>query len=78
VGNQVLFEAYLQYCFSPKHTTGEQLLNVRRDKREHAAFATLGGGQEGDDTEEDDSDDNDEEFGIDIGSNLESIDGADT
>jgi hypothetical protein len=78
VHNQVLFEAYLQYCFSPKHTIGEQLLNVRRDKRERAAFATLGGGQEGDDTEEDDSDDNDEEFGFDIGSNLESIDGADT
>ena len=28
--NQALFEAYLQYCFSPKHTVGEQLLDVRR------------------------------------------------
>lgn len=37
--NLSLFEAYLQYCFSPKHTVGEQLLDVRRDKRERAAFA---------------------------------------
>jgi hypothetical protein len=36
--NQSLFEAYLQYCYSPKHTVGEQLLNVRRDKRERAAY----------------------------------------
>ena len=36
--NLSLFEAYLQYCFSPKHTVGEQLLDVRRDKRERAAF----------------------------------------
>jgi hypothetical protein len=78
VRNQVLFEAYLQYCFSPKHTIGEQLLDVRRDKRERAAFAAMGGDQEVEDTEEDDSDDNNEEFGFNIGSNLESIDGADT
>jgi len=32
--SQSLFEAYLQYCYSPKHTVGEQLLDVRRDKRE--------------------------------------------
>ena len=38
VPNQSLFEAYLQYCFSPKHTVGEQLLTVRRDKRERAAY----------------------------------------
>lgn len=38
VPNQVLFEAYVQYCYSPKHTVGEQLLNVRRDKRERAAY----------------------------------------
>ena len=37
--NLSLFEAYLQYCFSPKHTIGEQLLDVRRDKRERTAFA---------------------------------------
>jgi len=38
IPNQSLFEAYVQYCFSPKHTVGEQLLDVRRDKRERAAF----------------------------------------
>jgi hypothetical protein len=41
IPNHTLFEAYLQYCFSPKHTTGEQLLEVRRDKREREAFAAL-------------------------------------
>lgn len=39
--NHSLFEAYLQYCYSPKHTVGEQLLDVRRDKKERAAFAEL-------------------------------------
>ena len=29
----------MKYCYSPKHTVGEQLLDVRRDKRERAAFA---------------------------------------
>lgn len=29
----------MQYVHSPKHTVGEQLLDVRRDKRERAAFA---------------------------------------
>jgi hypothetical protein len=38
VSNQSLFEAYVQYCFAPKHTVGEQLLDVRRDKRERASF----------------------------------------
>lgn len=38
VANQALFDAYFQYCFVPKHTTGEQLLTVRRDKRERKAF----------------------------------------
>ena len=37
--NLAAFEAYLEYCFAPKHTVGEQLLDVRRDKRERAAFA---------------------------------------
>lgn len=41
IPNHTLFEAYVQYCFSPKHTTGEQLLEVRRDKREREAFAAL-------------------------------------
>ena len=38
VPNQALFEAYVQYCYAPKHTVGEQLLDVRRDKRERAAY----------------------------------------
>jgi len=64
--NQVLFEAYLQYCFSPKHTVGEQLLDVRRDKRERAAFATLQGSCETEVEEEDDEEDQGEyHFSID-------------
>jgi hypothetical protein len=62
--NQALFEAYLQYCFSPKHTVGEQLLDVRRDKRERAAYAVLNGGSQ--DNEEDDDDENDEEYRFDL------------
>ena len=38
VPNQLLFEAYVQYCHAPKHTVGEQLLSVRRDKKERAAY----------------------------------------
>jgi hypothetical protein len=49
IPNQSLFEAYLQYCYSPKHTLGEQLLDVRRDKRERAAYAAT---LEGNDSEE--------------------------
>jgi len=57
IPNLSLFEAYLQYCYSPKHTVGEQLLDVRRDKRERAAFAAnkmrrLQGGEEEDDHDE--------------------------
>jgi len=62
--SQVLFEAYLQYCFSPKHTVGEQLLDVRRDKRERAAYAVLNGSSQ--DNEEDDDDEDDEEHRFDL------------
>jgi hypothetical protein len=55
--NQSLFEAYLQYCYSPKHTVGEQLLDVRRDKKERAAYAELREHDESD--EEEDVDDED-------------------
>lgn len=41
IPNHSLFEAYVQYCFSPKHTIGTQLLDVRRDKREREAFSAL-------------------------------------
>jgi len=42
--SQTLFEAYLDYCHVPKHTTGEQLLDVRRDKREREAFNEMADG----------------------------------
>ena len=58
IPNHTLFEAYLQYCFSPKHTTGEQLLEVRRDKREREAFAAFEKGKgSARQSEEDDDDD---------------------
>jgi hypothetical protein len=70
IPNQALFEAYVQYCFSPKHTVGEQLLDVRRDKRERAAYAAAVGGETSSDEEEevdeDDEDDQDDDqsYGI--------------
>ena len=65
IRNQALFEAYLQYCFSPKHTIGEQLLDVRRDKRERAAFAAAHcvDRNPGEDEEEDEDDQDDEDLG---------------
>jgi hypothetical protein len=59
IPNHTLFEAYVQYCFSPKHTTGEQLLEVRRDKRERAAFAAL---QDGEDSPQPSEEDDDGDF----------------
>ena len=65
IRNLSLFEAYVQYCFSPKHTIGEQLLDVRRDKRERAAFAAANeAGRDPEEEEVDDEDNQDqEEFG---------------
>ena len=60
IRNQSLFEAYVEYCFSPKHTVGEQLLGVRRDKRERTAFAAVSRGEVARDEQEEDSNDNDE------------------
>jgi hypothetical protein len=57
IPNHTLFEAYVQYCFSPKHTAGEQLLEVRRDKREREAFAALQGGEGSSQPSEEEDDD---------------------
>jgi hypothetical protein len=48
---------------SPKHTVGEQLLDVRRDKRERAAFAAINesGMRQETPQEDDENDDDDEE-----------------
>jgi len=73
--NMALFEAYFEYCFSPKHTVGEQLLDVRRDKRERAAFATASGNGAGGTEEEDESDDNDREMGMQFRLELAEADG---
>ena len=68
IPNLALFEAYVQYCFSPKHTVGEQLLDVRRDKRESAAYAAAVGGEISSDEEEEevdeDNQDDDQSYGI--------------
>ena len=39
VPSVALLEIYRDLCFVPKHTTGSQLLTVRRDKREREAYA---------------------------------------
>src|ERR1700722_5871005 len=57
--NLSLFEAYLQYCYSPKHTIGRQLLDVRRDKKERAAYAATQDTEVPDEGEEDDEDNDD-------------------
>ena len=65
IPNQALFEAYVQYCFSPKHTVGEQLLDVRRDKRERAAYAAaVGDEMSGDQEEEEGDEDDDQRYGV--------------
>ncbi len=75
IRNQALFEAYFQYCFSPKHTTGEHLLDVRRDKRERAAFEAAKTTTAGrvDDEEDDREDNNSEDEGPSV-ADLEAID----
>lgn len=55
ISNLSLFEAFYQYLYMPKHTVGEQLLDVRRDKRERAAYDTAA--REGETIQEDDDDD---------------------
>ena len=77
VRNQILFEAYLQYCFSPKHTIGEQLLDVRRDKKERAAFAAWADHQHIDDVEDEDDNNPAKEYGIAVSDTLSAMGGND-
>jgi hypothetical protein len=74
--SQTLFEAYLQYCYSPKHTVGEQLLDVRRDKRERAAYAVLQEKDEDDDMEEGEDEKQDGEYPLYLRSDIVSLDDA--
>jgi hypothetical protein len=62
IPNQSLFEAYVQYVHSPKHTVGEQLLDVRRDKRERAAFAATQ--EDGMPNEEEEDDESEEDYRV--------------
>jgi hypothetical protein len=71
--SQTLFEAYLQYCYSPKHTVGEQLLDVRRDKRERAAFAALEGKGENEDLEDDEYGEPEGEFHLNLETDFNAI-----
>src|SRR5258708_3472226 len=70
IPNQSLFEAYVQYVYSPKHTVGEQLLDVRRDKRERAAYAAIPQSAMPNEGEEDDE--NQEGYRVSLGEDLES------
>jgi hypothetical protein len=67
-----LFEAFYNYCFVPKHTIGTQLLTVRRDKRERAAFTAM---QNGAESEEED-DETEEGFRISFGGDMDSAEDA--
>ena len=67
-----LFEAFYNYCFVPKHTIGTQLLTVRRDKRERAAFTAM---QNGAESEEED-DETQERFRISFGGDTDSAEDA--
>ena len=58
-GTRRFFEAYVEYCFAPKHAVGEQLLAVRRDKRERAAFAAASGDEMASDEKEEEGDEED-------------------
>jgi hypothetical protein len=73
IPNQSLFEAYLHYCYSPKHTTGEQLLDVRRDKKERAAYVAMQKGKEDDEGDDEDV----EDYRFDIPADTESVEDSD-
>jgi hypothetical protein len=80
IPNQSLFEAYVQYVHSPKHTVGEQLLDVRRDKRERAAYAATNGGGNGQQStqEDEENDDDEEEYRISFSGNAKCREGQGT
>jgi hypothetical protein len=67
LSNLSLFEAFYQYCYLPKHTVGEQLLDVRRDKRERAAFNAIDSEAEPGEEEIGDDEDFDAEEGLALG-----------
>jgi hypothetical protein len=48
---QSLFEAYVEYCFAPKRTVSEQLLDVWRDIRERNRSGVAGQVEDGPDPE---------------------------
>jgi hypothetical protein len=76
IRNHALFEAYVEYCFAPKHTVGEQLLAVRRDKRERAAFAVAVGDKLSSEEEEEECDDGDDQrYGITVSQANETAEG---
>jgi hypothetical protein len=75
--NQSLFEAYLQYLHAPKHTIGEQLLDVRRDKRERAAFAASQTNETLNEEEDDEGDEDEDESRISLHRDVESEGGTD-
>jgi len=67
VSNLSLFEAYVQYCFSPKHTLGTQLLKVRRDKKERASYDAARCKTNDEDPEDDDENEEDDtEYHLDL------------
>jgi hypothetical protein len=74
VRNVALFEAFFNFCFVPKHTIGTQLLTVRRDKRERAAFAAT---QDEEDFEEE-NDESEEGFNVSFGEDIDSGEGSTT
>ena len=63
-----LFEAFHQYCYMPKHTIGEQLLDVRRDKRGRAAYDAIDSDDQSEEEDDDNADDFDGEEGMVVGS----------
>jgi hypothetical protein len=72
VPNHCLFDAYVQYCHSPKHTVGEQLLEVRRDKRERAAIEKIERGNH----PEDESDEGEKKYYLGLNPNRAMNNGA--